>query len=240
MRPVLAFRHTPHEPLGLLVQTLEEAQLPFSYLDLFAETPRKFDPRFLSGLIVLGGPMSVDDVDAHRFLLHEPEWIRLAVAHGVPVLGLCLGAQLISKALGGVVFRAKRPELGWHPIRLTHAASDDRLFRGLPRDFEVVQWRQDTFSLPPQALLLARSRALEYQAFRFGDTTYGLQFHLEATEPMIQDWLNSVSAEEAELWSAGERARCLYETPEKIAHYNELGLSVFRRFVDLCTARSSP
>ena len=245
MRPVLAFRHNPHEPLGLMEGVLTQAHLPFSYIDLFDEIPRIFDPRFISGLVVLGGPMNVNEVDKHRFLLYEPDFIKRAIAHNVPVLGLCLGAQLISKALGGVVYPAGRKEMGWHRVRLTVAAEDDLLFHDAPREFEVFQWHQDTFTLPEQAVHLVRSPQVENQAFRYGATTYGVQFHLEATQPIIEDWtkdpscwMGETSCVDGSQDSTVSPEKILKDTQRHLSSYHELGRRLLGRFTNLCHERS--
>lgn len=138
--------------------------------------------------------MHANDTVRHRFLAAELEWIRHAVAYEVPLLGICLGAQLIAKALGGEVYPLGRKERGWHTLQLLPAAWEDPLFAPSPlpstaqNEVEVFQWHQDTFTLPDQAVHLARSALAAHQAFRFGATTYGVQFHPEVTPSIIECW----------------------------------------------------
>ena len=102
------------------------------------------------------------------------------------ILGICLGAQLIAKALGAKVFKAPVKEIGWYDVSLTRIGSIDPLFSHLPKTFSVFQWHEDTFEIPHSAILIATSSLVPHQAFRYGDNAYGLQFHLEVTEEMIQ------------------------------------------------------
>jgi GMP synthase (glutamine-hydrolysing) len=114
--------------------------------------------------------------------------LERAIAAGTPVLGVCLGSQLIAKTLGARVYRNSAPEIGWFDIHFTQAADSDLLFTGLNRAETVFHWHSYTFDLPAGAELLARSDRTDRQAFRFGRSVYGLQFHLEVTAEMIINW----------------------------------------------------
>ena len=129
--------------------------------------------------------MSVND--DLEYLRREEGFIRDAVSNRVPVLGICLGSQLIAKALGAQVRRNAAKEIGWFELRFTPAATADALFDGLERE-TVLHWHGETFDLPPGAELLAESELCQNQAFRLGDRAYGMQFHLEVTPEMIADW----------------------------------------------------
>src|SRR5438105_903870 len=179
---VLIFRHVPFEGAGLLETVLLDRGIAFEYADLYDAAAPMVDPTSYNALIFMGGPMSVNDDLA--YLRCEERHIREAVAKGVPVLGICLGAQLIAKALGGAVRRNRAKEIGWFDLRFTPAAAGDPLFDGL--DVETVfHWHGETFDLPPGAELLASSDLCRNQAFRMGDRVYGMQFHLEVTPEMI-------------------------------------------------------
>jgi GMP synthase-like glutamine amidotransferase len=133
--------------------------------------------------------MNVDDVDRYPYLADEVQWIQTAVASGMPVLGICLGSQLLAKALGARVYPNGTKEIGWYSIELTPAAADDILFGACQPTETVFQWHGDTFDLPAGAVLMASSAACRHQAFRFGRSAYGLQFHLEVSAEMIESWL---------------------------------------------------
>jgi GMP synthase (glutamine-hydrolysing) len=182
---VLAFRHVPFEGLGLIEPVLRARGVEVEYADLYREGAALPDIAAYDALIFLGGPMSVnDDLPDLR---HEMECIREAMAQRQPVLGICLGAQLIARAAGATVRRNPAKEIGWYGLHFTEAAGDDRLFHGLSRE-TVFHWHGETFDLPDGAELLAWSDLCRNQAFRIGEHVYGLQFHLEVTPVMIADW----------------------------------------------------
>jgi GMP synthase-like glutamine amidotransferase len=182
---ILAFRHIPFEHLGLIADSLAEHAIECRYVDLYAasESP---SPEDADGFIFMGGPMSVND--DLGYIRQELRLIEQAAALGKPVLGVCLGAQLIAKALGSRVYKNAVKEIGWFDVRFTETARQDLLFAGLDGPETVFHWHGETFDLPPGAALLASSDACRHQAFRVGAHVYGLQFHLEVTPPMIADW----------------------------------------------------
>jgi GMP synthase-like glutamine amidotransferase len=184
---VLVFRHVPYEHLGLIASVLEAAGLKYKYVDLPLDVDRRVDLESASGLVFMGGPMSVND--DLPYLRREIEIIREAAGKGLPILGVCLGAQLIAKAFGASVYRNEVKEIGWYPIYWTGEAAHDGLFAGLPGPATVFHWHGETFDLPPGAVRLSYSEACRIQAFRFGGNIYGLQFHLEVTPAMIGAWL---------------------------------------------------
>ena len=159
-------------------------------------------------LIVLGGPMNVDEHEAFPWLAAEKTFIAEAIAAGKTVLGICLGAQLIARALGAKVTRNAHSEVGWHPVRLSRAGEASAAFAGFPQVFTPFHWHGDTFALPPGASLLMVSEACAHQAFCVGEKVVGIQFHLEVT------------AADARNWFAEERpAPATYvQTPEEVLH----------------------
>ena len=183
---VFAFRHVPFEDLGLIRAPLEERAISIEYADLYLPAAPLPDVTQAAGLIFMGGPMSAND--DLPYLRQELHLISQAVARRQPVLGVCLGAQLIAKALGAQVYRNPVKEIGWFEIHLTAAAARDPLFVGVGPAETVLHWHGETFDLPPGAEWLAYSEACRNQAFRVGPGVYGLQFHLEVTPAMIEDW----------------------------------------------------
>jgi len=182
---VLAFRHVPFEGLGLVEPALRARHIAVDFADLYQTGAPLPDIAAYDALIFLGGPMSVND--DLPFLRREMEFIRQAMARRQPILGICLGAQLIARALGAAVRRNSSKEIGWYALRFTEAAAGDRLFDGLSME-TVFHWHGETFDLPPGAELLASSDLCRHQAYRIGDRVYALQFHLEVTPEMIADW----------------------------------------------------
>jgi GMP synthase-like glutamine amidotransferase len=187
MKPrVLAFRHVPFEGLGRIEAALAAHRLDADYADLYLLDAPPVDAEAYDALIFMGGPMSVND--DLPYLRGEEGLIRDAIRRGIPVLGICLGSQLIAHALGVEVRRCARKEIGWFDIELTPAARRDPLFAGLANREIVFHWHGETFDLPEGAVLLASSERCRNQAFRLGESVYGLQFHPEVTPGMIADW----------------------------------------------------
>ena len=183
---LVAFRHVPFEGLGLIQPALEARGIAVEYADLFQSGTALPDVASAAGLIFLGGPMSAND--DLPYLRQELQVIRQAAERSQPVLGVCLGSQLIAKALGAKVFQNSTKEIGWFDIRLTDAGRQDPILAALDTGETVFHWHGETFDLPEGAAWLAYSQACRHQAFRVGSNVYGLQFHLEVTPEMIADW----------------------------------------------------
>lgn len=179
---VLVLRHEPFEHLGQFAAVLEENRIDYQYHDLGKTLPQKTP----AGLIVMGGPMSAND---NLPGLHdELQLIKTALDEQVPMLGICLGSQLIAKALGAPVYRNPSLEIGWEPVWFTDAAKDDALFQGMTSPETFFHWHGETFDLPEGAEWLAYSEKCRHQAYRYGRHVYGIQFHPEITAEMIADW----------------------------------------------------
>jgi GMP synthase-like glutamine amidotransferase len=139
-------------------------------------------------LMVMGGPMGVYDDDTYPWLAGEKRFLRQAVDAGKLILGVCLGAQLLSVVLGGAVTRNRYSEIGWHPVAATPQAAQSRVFADLPKAYEAFHWHGDTFSIPEGALCTAKSEACAHQAFEAGDgRVVGLQFHLETNAGSLRE-----------------------------------------------------
>lgn len=228
----------PFEPLGTLDQQFREAGFRIRYLNFHREPDARVDPRRYNGLVVLGGPMAADDVERHPHLAFEQDAIATAIAAGMPVLGICLGAQLIAAACGGKTLRGQAVEIGWHEVVPTPSAAADPLLRHLAGPERIFQWHADTFELPADAVHLARSAGCENQAFRIGETAYALQFHLEADRKLIGRWLRTPHhLREVEQMAGTERASAAVEamtreTETHIERAHELSRAVFGEFIE--------
>ena len=230
----LVLRHVQAEGLGLLANVLRDRGIHHRYLDLpRGEAPPR-DLHNLGGLIVLGGPMAVYEAERHAFLRTESGLVERALNAGRPVLGICLGAQLIASVLGARVYAGERREVGWAPITLTPEGHDDSVFGLLEPELTVFHMHGDTYELPADARHLARSALYEQQAFRWGDVVYGLQFHLEFTETMIQK-LTTEADSRAYITGASVDPQSLVR--DAATHVRRLGLvveKVFSEFFAQC------
>jgi GMP synthase (glutamine-hydrolysing) len=234
MRKLLVFQHVPYEPLGTLDAQFRDAGFRIRYVNFARVERAKLDVRRYSGLVVLGGPMSVNDAGRYPHLVEEMDAVRQAIAVDMPVLGICLGAQLIAAALGAPVTRNAVKEIGWSEVKRTAAGSGDPLFKHFKATEKIFQWHGDTFALPQGAELLAETAACRHQAFRCGAGVYGLQFHLEVDEGLIRRWLETpgMRRELAELHSVGHPEKILEQTRQHIGRSKRLSRAVFSSFID--------
>ena len=239
MRRLLVFQHVPHEILGTLDPLLRDAGFRIRYVNFGRNPDAVPDLERYQGLIVLGGPMNCDQVTRHRHLATEVAAIQAAVRDGLPVLGICLGSQLLARALGAPVTRHHSKEIGWYDVAPTEDGQRDPLFRHFDTTEKIFQWHGDTFAIPHGAVHLAASAACAHQAFRFGPNVYGLQFHLEVDEPMIHRWLRArVTVRELDgLQGVIDPGVIAQETPHFIARSRTLGDAVFGEFIRLFQGR---
>ena len=223
--------------MGSLAAVLTENGLAPRQIDLFENSPRDLPWDEAAGLIVLGGAMSANDVEKFPFLVAELDWLREAVRRNLPTLGICLGAQLLAKALGAEVYRNRLPEIGWYEIDLLPAAAGDRLFLGRAAKETVFHWHNDTFDLPTGAVQLAESPACRKQAFRFGETAYGLQFHVEIVPELMELWLREHEAKPADGASGGVDAAAIRSAAAaRFPAMNSFSRCLLGRFAGLCRA----
>jgi GMP synthase (glutamine-hydrolysing) len=227
---ILIVKHIDIEGPGLIEYYLNQEKIPFRILNLQASSRLpKIDN--LSHVVFLGGPMNVYEEDRYPFLKEEDLFIKEAIQRGKGVLGICLGAQLIAKAIGAKVFKAPVKEIGWYDVSLTGTGSSDPIFSKLPNTFPVFQWHEDTFEIPHAGKLIATSSSVPNQAFRYGENTYGLQFHLEVTQEMILEWMKTYEEEfkgsQPPLFS---KFKILADTEMKIEGYARRGMEFLKGF----------
>lgn len=179
--------HVAFEDLGSFEQTLNEADFEIEYLCAASDDLDRIKPESDELLIVLGGPISVNDVRAYPFLNTELDILKQRLEADKPTLGICLGAQLIAKALGAEIYPGEQKEIGWSPIRLTDAGSRSALRHLVGDGVSVLHWHGETFDLPENAGLLASSELYPNQAFEYGKAL-ALQFHPEVTPRGLEQW----------------------------------------------------
>jgi GMP synthase (glutamine-hydrolysing) len=192
--------------------------------------PRPLDD--YGAVIIFGGAMHADQDEHHPWLRDENMFLQRLFDLGVPILGVCLGAQLLAKAAHAPVYPVSRPEIGWYEVELTDAADGDPVFGWLPHRFEAFQWHYYAHGIPGGAEELARNR-LCTQAFRLGERVWGVQFHPEVTFAQVEQWI----AEEPDA-ADGERLRA--ETRERIESWNDLGRRLCGAFVDAAERVTAP
>lgn len=177
----------------------------------------------ISALILLGGSMGANDDSRHPFLAPLKQLIREVVAAGIPYLGVCLGGQLLAAALGAEVASNRWEEIGNFTATLTGEGRKDLLFKGMPQDLPAFQWHHDSFDIPAGGILLASSAICPHQAFRVGESVWGLQFHPEVTEEIIHCWSawdSSTSARAGEFVAGFKAGSESYATTVKVLMRN--------------------
>ena len=184
-------QHVPFEDIGSIAAWLDTHDAQITYTR-FYRTPLLPDLKTLDLIIAMGGPMSVNDELELPWLRDEKRFIRSAIENGKPVLGICLGAQLIASAMGARVYRSPLKEIGWFPIEATPGTTEAFRF---PQKCEVFHWHGETFDLPPNAVRLAKSAACENQAFQIAQNVLALQFHLETTPENLKGLIENCEQE---------------------------------------------
>jgi GMP synthase (glutamine-hydrolysing) len=226
---VCALIHAEPETPGLIGERLAQRGIQLEIVRGYAgeRVPKGMDGR--DALLVMGGPMGVYEQDRYPFLKDEIALIRDAVQAGKPVLGVCLGSQLLAAALGANVAPARK-EIGWFPVTLTDAATEDPLWRGTDRTFIPFHWHGDAFEIPPGAVSLASSKITPSQAFRHGRNHYGLLFHMELSESMVGAMVEQFGDD---LPRAGaDRSVILTQTTNSVREVRPIATVVFDRWAD--------
>ena len=226
MTEILIFKHVPFEGPGTLIEPLKALGIKYREVNLYeGGAPKNLEG--CGGLIIMGGPMNVYDEDEFPFLKDEDRLIKEALTKRLPMIGVCLGAQLMAKAAGAMVTKGKKKEIGWYPLHLTEAAKTDPAFNALPNEVEVFQWHGDTFDIPKGAVRLASSELFPNQAFRIGDNAYAFQFHIEVTSDIIKYWIDINEEELAGVKDYIDSKKILPETKEKINNLGRLAKNVY-------------
>jgi GMP synthase (glutamine-hydrolysing) len=194
---VLICKNIESEGPGTIEDHLKTGELPYHIVEL-SSGGRLPAPDKFNSLVIMGGPMSVNEDDIYPYLREEEELVRDFIARGKKILGICLGAQVMAKALGARVYAGPQKEIGWYNIELTGEGSEDPFMKSLAfhpvmknfwRQFKVFHWHGETFDIPSGAVRLASSKLYPNQAFRYGAHAYAFQFHIEVRKDMILEWL---------------------------------------------------
>ncbi len=188
MRSVVIVRNESPDPGVHVVTALEQAGLPFRFVTPALGEPLP-DLDETIGLVVLGGSQHADEYEAHPYLLDEQKLLASAIDRSVPVLGICLGAQVLGLAAGGKLLPSPVRELGFNPVQPPTAGRQDPITAGYNPGDLVFHWHEDIVSMPAGAVVLLRGEQVSEQAYRFGRNAWGLQFHPEVTMEVIEQWL---------------------------------------------------
>jgi GMP synthase (glutamine-hydrolysing) len=234
--PWVVLRHVEHEHLGTLSSVLDAQAIPRRYVDVFRREPVPAAIEGIDGLIVMGGPMGVYEQDKFPSIARELELIGRAAHARLPVIGICLGAQMIAAALGAQVFSSGQKEIGWYQVRSVRP--QDRFTATSPEKFMGFHWHGDTFDLPNGATCLFESDLFPQQGFRWGSNVLALQFHFEVNRTMIAEWLEDPDCK-AEMATVPDlsAAAILRDTEQHGAVLEKLSASYFTSILQQFTPR---
>jgi GMP synthase (glutamine-hydrolysing) len=227
---VLAIVHQRDAGPGVFGAAIAEAGAELDQWTLAERPAPPGDPLGYEAVLVLGGAMNVDEGERHGWIAEEEALLRELLAREVPLLGLCLGGQLLARAGGAAPQRAPRPEIGWHRVEVTPEGADDPLLGPLTPAFEAFQWHSYEFPLPPDAVPLARSEVC-LQAARLGERAWALQFHPEVSRADALHWVEDYEADPDAVRIGIEPAVLGPETEAKIGAFNQLGRELCGRWL---------
>lgn len=232
MKPILCIRNQADAPLGIAADVFASAGAPYRYLDAWkaADWPQVGD---VSAVVVLGGGMNALQFDEHPWLRDVYGFVDRVLKRELPILGVCLGAQILARALGAEVRPSPVREVGFHPIVATDDGRADPVLDSFASGIRVFHWHEDAFELPDGARLLYSSFAVPYQAFRYGDRVYATQFHFEVTSQIIAGWCADTDPQEMEKhWGVNPRD-LLDEAARHLPRQQEAGRRTMISFVEL-------
>lgn len=235
MKAWVVLQHHPEETLGGWEKTFAALPGEKIKLELWREVTFP-DPENTLAAVVLGGPMNVGEVEKYPFLVNEKKYLRNLVSRDTPVLGVCLGGQLLADVLGAKVEKGPKPEIGYLTVSLTDAGQRDPLFHQFPAVLPVFQWHGQGFALPEQAVALATGRDYPFQAFRHG-SLWGLQFHLEVTPAMVKAFAREYP-EDLRGFPELSPENLIAQSDTQGAQVEKLGAELFKRFSSLAIKKS--
>jgi GMP synthase-like glutamine amidotransferase len=224
----LILQNASHEGPGTIEDYFKKNKIAYTIVDLSKKGYKTPDLSDYNALIVMGGPMNVYETDEFPYLIEEEKIIKMAIEKNYLVLGICLGAQMMAKALGAKVTKGKTKEIGWYDINLTEDGIEDKALGPLGNKVKVFQWHGDTFEIPSGAVRLANSELFPNQAFRYGKRAYALQFHLEVTEGIIKDWIKHGETELKPLQGLIEPQKIVEDNKKYILGFEERGRQFYK------------
>jgi GMP synthase-like glutamine amidotransferase len=235
---VLAIVHQPDAGPGVFGEAIRAAGATVEEWAIATAADSPADPLDYDAVLVLGGAVHADQEDRHPWLAAERSLLRELLAQEKPLLGLCLGAQMLAGAAGATPRRAARPEIGWHRVDITAAGREDPLLAPLAPGFDAFQWHSYECPLPPGAVALATSEVC-LQAFRVGPAAWGLQFHPEVSAADARHWIEDYRSDPDAIALGVDPAVLGPETETKIPTFNQVGRDICRRWLSACRSRIS-
>lgn len=234
--PVLVLQHAASEGLGTIEDALRTAGYSFQYIKTFAGDVVPAAAGDTPGLVIMGGPMGVYEYDQYPFLRQEMKLIESFLKDEKPILGVCLGSQLLASTLGVEVKKGPRKEIGWFQIHLRDEVASDPLWKDLlskdqPKSFTAYHWHGDIFDLPKGAVSLASSDLTAQQAFRYRKNAYGFLFHMEVTREQIQNMLREFDDEIRQ--EKLDSTAILSQSTINLPAMQKIGSAVFARWASL-------
>lgn len=227
---VLAIIHQRDAGPGVFAEAIRDAGDELDEWTLAERPEPPADPLGYDAVLVLGGAMNVDEEEGHGWIAEEKSLLRELLEREVPLLGLCLGGQLVAEAAGAEAGRATRPEIGWHQVEVTPEGEDDPLLGPLAPTFEAFQWHSYEFPLPPGAVPIARSEVC-LQGARVGERAWALQFHPEVSHADALHWIDDYEADPDAMRIGIDPAVLGPETKAKIGAFNRLGRDLCLRWL---------
>jgi GMP synthase (glutamine-hydrolysing) len=232
VKPILLVRNDVMETFGIALDAFGDAGASILTWDAIgdAEPP---DLERVSGVVMFGSSYNVDETDRYPFLARIRDLTRETVDRGLPYLGICLGAQVLARAMGKSVQQAPVREIGFEPITMTPAAAEDRLLSHYATGDRVFQWHKDTFDLPDGATVLATGPGVPLEACRQNSVTWAIQFHFEIDADEIDSWLESEDAAALERDWGKSAAAIRAEAQQELSAHQAKGQELFRKFVQV-------
>ncbi len=231
MKRVLTIINIADDPTGYIGELLEEHGIAYDVID--ASRQAIPDPTAYDALVVFGGPQNANEDEKYPYFVQEKAALRTVVEQNIPILGICLGGQMLAHVLGGVVKKHTITEIGFSEVFCTDEGRHDPLYEGLAGRQLVYQWHEDTFDIPSGAVRLATTEKTHNQAFRFGQHAYGIQYHIELTPTMLDMWLQEPSLKEEIVAALGEKEyeRIMSERSQYYVQYKEHTRIMFENFL---------
>ena len=230
MATILVIQHTPFETPGTLAQVAQAAGHALQYVLSYADETVPVNCT-ADALIVMGGPMGVYEDERYPFLAAEIQLIQDALANHLPIIGICLGSQLLATALGGTVTPGERKEIGWLPVTFDNDACQGTIWQNIPNAFTAFHWHGDIFTLPDGARALASSQLTACQAFVYHDNAYGMLFHPEVTTDIIAGMVNAFPEELQE--TAQSESHIVAGSAEYLSRLQTHATTIFQNWVAL-------